>query len=154
MLLCTLIFSIKAFLLFDKNKDGKISAEELGTMMRSLGKNPSDEALRRMIYEADSDENGFIDFSEFLTLMARRMKRHEQNAEIIQAFSAFDKDGDGKISPSELKTVLTGLGEPVPDGEVEEIIRQVDKDGDGVSFSLWYYCTYSRCVLRLLRSTT
>jgi hypothetical protein len=41
---------------------GDISATELGEVMRSLGQNPSDSELQDMINDADTDNNGCIDF--------------------------------------------------------------------------------------------
>ena len=43
-------------------------------MMRSLGQNPTEAELQDMINEVDADGNGTIDFPEFLSLMARKMK--------------------------------------------------------------------------------
>ncbi|KAF3773549.1 Calmodulin-2 [Nymphaea thermarum] len=51
-----------------------ITTKELGTVMRSLGQNPSEAELVDMINEVDVDQNGTIDFPEFLNLMARKMK--------------------------------------------------------------------------------
>ena len=42
--------------------------------MRSLGQNPTEAELQDMINEVDADGNGTIDFTEFLNLMARKMK--------------------------------------------------------------------------------
>jgi len=57
--------------LFDKNGDGAIDVEELGQVMRSLNQEPTDEELKDMINDVDSDNNGRIDFNEFLTIMSR-----------------------------------------------------------------------------------
>jgi Ca2+-binding EF-hand superfamily protein len=41
---------------------GQITTKELGTVMRSLGQNPSESELQDMINEVDADNNGTIDF--------------------------------------------------------------------------------------------
>ena len=54
--------------------------------MRSLGQNPTEAELQDMINEVDADGNGTIDFPEFLTLMARKMKDTDSEEEILEAF--------------------------------------------------------------------
>lgn len=44
--------------------DGTITTKELGTVMRSLGQNPTEAELQDMINEVDADGNNSIDFSE------------------------------------------------------------------------------------------
>ena len=44
--------------------------------------------------------DGTIDFDEFLTMMARKMKETDTEEEIREAFKIFDKDNNGLISPS------------------------------------------------------
>ena len=53
---------------------GTITTKELGTVMRSLGQNPTEAELQDMVNEVDADGNGTIDFPEFLNLMAKKMK--------------------------------------------------------------------------------
>uniref|UniRef100_A0A674B9P9 Calmodulin n=1 Tax=Salmo trutta TaxID=8032 RepID=A0A674B9P9_SALTR len=81
----------EAFSLFDKDGDGTITTKELGTVMRSLGQNPTEAELQDMINEVDADGNGTIDFPEFLTMMARKMKDTDSEEEIREAFRVFDK---------------------------------------------------------------
>ena len=91
----------EAFSLFDKDGDGTITTKELGTVMRSLGQNPTEAELqvkialnaepvnrwlKDMINEVDADGNGTIDFPEFLTMMARKMKDTDSEEEIREAF--------------------------------------------------------------------
>ena len=86
--------------------------------MRSLGQNPTEAELQDMINEVDADGNGTIDFPEFLTMMARKMKDTDSEEEIVEAFKVFDKDGNGFISAAELRHVMTNLG-------VKLTVRQV-----------------------------
>merc|ERR1712190_221599 len=121
----------EAFSLFDKDGDGTITTKELGTVMRSLGQNPTEAELQDMINEVDADGNGTIDFPEFLSLVARKMKDTDTEEELIEAFKVFDRDGNGFISAAELRHVMTNLGEKLTDEEVDEMIREADVDGDG-----------------------
>ena len=121
----------EAFSLFDKDGDGTITTKELGTVMRSLGQNPTEAELADMINEVDADGNGTIDFPEFLTMMARKMKDTDSEEEILEAFKVFDKDGNGFISAAELRHIMTNLGEKLTDEEVDEMLREADIDGDG-----------------------
>ena len=75
--------------------------------LRSLGQNPTEAELQDMINEVDSDGNGTIDFPEFLTMMARKMKDTDTEEEIREAFRVFDKDGNGFISAAELRREIS-----------------------------------------------
>ncbi|KAJ9070105.1 hypothetical protein DSO57_1011720 [Entomophthora muscae] len=121
----------EAFSLFDRDGDGSITVKELGTVMRSLGQNPTEAELQALITDIDTDGNGMIDFAEFLTLMARNMKSADSEEEIKEAFKVFDKDGNGFISAAELRHVMTNLGEKLSEKEADEMIREADIDGDG-----------------------
>ncbi|XP_032280972.1 calmodulin-1-like [Phoca vitulina] len=125
------IAAFKAFSPFDKDGDGTITTKELGTVMRSLSQNPTEPEWQDLINEVDAHGNGTIDFPEFLTMMARKMKDRDSEEEIREAFQVFDKDGNGHISAAELRHVMTNLGEKLTDEEVDEMIREADIDGDG-----------------------
>lgn len=44
----------------------------------------------------------------------------------------FDKNNDGLISSSELRHVMTNLGEKLSEEEVDDMIKEADLDGDGM----------------------
>ncbi|KAI8988919.1 calmodulin [Pilobolus umbonatus] len=121
----------EAFSLFDKDGDGSITTKELGTVLRSIGKNPTEAELHDMVNEVDRDGNGLIDFPEFLTMLGRKERETNSREEIEEAFKVFDKDGNGHISAAELRHVMTSLGEKLTEEEVDEMIREADVDGDG-----------------------
>lgn len=64
----------EAFNMFVKDSNNSLSTKELGTVMRSLGQYPTENELQELIYEMDSQGDGFIDFNQFLGLMDRKMK--------------------------------------------------------------------------------
>jgi calmodulin len=89
--------------------DGRITSEELGSVMRSLGQHPTNAEVQDMINEVDTDGDGTIDFTEFIIMMTRM--RSDTVEEIREAFKVFDEDGNGYISAIELKHVMASLGE-------------------------------------------
>ena len=119
--------------MFDKDGDGTITTKELGTVMKALGQNPTQAELQDMINELDADDNGTIDFEEFLNMFAKKMKNGdvESEEEIREAFRVFDKDGNGFITTAELRQVMNTLGDKLTVAEVEEMICEADIDGDG-----------------------
>lgn len=65
-------------------------------------------------------------------MMSKKMKETDSEEELREAFRVFDKNGDGFISASELRHVMTNLGEKLTDEEVEDMIKEADLDGDGL----------------------
>lgn len=64
-------------------------------------------------------------------MMAQHHDGCETEEEIRESFSIFDKDGNGYISSSELRHVMANLGEKLTDEEIDDMIREVDENGDG-----------------------
>ena len=89
--------------------DGIITKKELGTVMRSLGQNPTEAELQDVIKEVNADGSGTINFSEFLTMMARKIDTDSEE-EMKEVFRIFDRNGDGFISLAELRHVVMSLG--------------------------------------------
>jgi len=122
-----------AFSLFDKDSNGLISTTELGAVMHSLGLPSEPAEIHAMIEKLDANQNGAIDFPEFLEMMAEmRDGPGEGEREMVEAFVEFDKDGNGFISREELQGVLAKFGERHSDAEVEAMIAEIDVDGDGL----------------------
>eukprot|EP00468_Gymnochlora_sp_CCMP2014_P008225 CAMPEP_0167762388 /NCGR_PEP_ID=MMETSP0110_2-20121227/12739_1 /TAXON_ID=629695 /ORGANISM="Gymnochlora sp., Strain CCMP2014" /LENGTH=157 /DNA_ID=CAMNT_0007649255 /DNA_START=21 /DNA_END=494 /DNA_ORIENTATION=- len=59
-------------------------------------------------------------------------KKHEKEVEEMrEVFDLFDKDSDGTITISELGVVLKSLKKNFNEKQLKEIIKKVDKNGDG-----------------------
>ncbi|XP_052805683.1 calmodulin-A-like isoform X2 [Mya arenaria] len=126
----------EAFKLFDKDGDGSITAEELGTVMRNLGQFPSSDELNMMLKEIDIDGDGTFSFEEFVQVMANmgglsEQSEEDEEKELKQAFTVFDKSGCGYICASDIRAILQCLGEDLTEEEIDEMIAEVDIDGDG-----------------------
>eukprot|EP00930_Biecheleria_cincta_P067275 TRINITY_DN53765_c0_g1_i1.p2 TRINITY_DN53765_c0_g1~~TRINITY_DN53765_c0_g1_i1.p2 ORF type:complete len:168 (-),score=51.15 TRINITY_DN53765_c0_g1_i1:39-542(-) len=120
----------EAFQLFDQDGDGHITADELGIVMKALGRKLTIAELKALIDDINEDTSGKIEFPGFLHFMTTKLQ-DDSMEEMKEAFSVFDRDNSGKVSADELKHVMTNLGEMVTDEEVAEMIREADADGDG-----------------------
>ena len=113
---------------FDVNKDGEISKDEL---IKCLEVNyPYQEAVQKanqIFNEIDFNNDGSINFSEFLTVNYKKEKLLSEEA-LEKAFKLFDIDGNGFITLDELKESMPI--EITSRLEWKELIDEVDKDGD------------------------
>ncbi|CAG7726573.1 unnamed protein product [Allacma fusca] len=124
----------EAFGFFDKDGDGSITKDELGIVMRSLGQFASEEELKEMLKEVDINGDGTFSFDEFVQIVtnyAGGTSVTDEEQELRDAFRIFDKHNRGYISASDLRAVLHCLGEDLSEDEIEDMIKEVDVDGDG-----------------------
>lgn len=147
------------FKVFDKDSDGKISKSELGTVLRSLGDDLTDEELTEVIQNADGDGDGFIDLQEFINFHTRGdtasgagspQTSSSENATsgerlaLQAAFNVFDVDRNGFISAEELQRVMRSLGDMSTSlVECRHMINSVDQDGDNMVNFAEFQCLMS-----------
>ena len=121
---------LEAFKIFDKNNDGLITQDELKQLLNNIGQKPSDSEIQDMINEIDIDGDGKINFDNFITLMEKKLRDHDNEEELIETFKVFDKDGIGFITYNNLKDVVHSLGLNYSDDEIMEMIKECDLDKD------------------------
>lgn len=115
----------EAFRLFDKDGDGSITKEELGSVMRSLGQFARGEELQDMLQEIDMDGDGNVSFEEFVDILSNitgvtaETSVDQEERELRDAFRVFDKHNRGYITASDLRAVLQCLGEDLEEDESE-----------------------------------
>lgn len=61
----------EAFKVFDANKDGFISREELKAVLTKMGEKLSEREFDEMVRVADSNGDGKIDYGEYVNLMCQ-----------------------------------------------------------------------------------
>jgi len=120
----------KVFKALDKNGDGKLSKDEVKDgYMAHYGKLISDDEVDSMFAAVDTDNSGYIDYTEFVvaSINEKKLLSHDK---LKAAFRIFDKDHSGSITPSEIKAVLQ-TDSSIPNEVVNAILQQVDANGDG-----------------------
>ena len=119
----------KSFEAFDKCKDGQITYEELKKGLLQLKNNKyTEEEIKDLFKAIDVDQNGKIDYTEFLAATIGRVN-YNKKERLFEAFTMYDKDNDGFITKEELLEVLKA--EKSQEKEIETYIKAVDKDGNG-----------------------
>lgn len=123
------------FCKFDRNGDGSLTELELGSLLRSLGLKPNEQQLEALLQKADTNNNGLIEFQEFVDLLTPELSSKDAlpyTEEQLQClFRAFDRDGNGFITAAELAHSMARLGHALTAKELTEMIKEADTDGDG-----------------------
>ena len=121
----------EAFDLFDTEGAGVIDAKELRVAMRALNFDPKSQEIKNMIAEVDHDGHGVIQFEDFLKLMAKKTSVKPARVEMKNAFRLFIDDGSTQITVRHLQRISRELGENMNEEELQDIIDEADRKGDG-----------------------
>ncbi|XP_055000016.1 calcium-binding protein 4 [Sorex araneus] len=125
-----------AFEEFDTDRDGYIGYRELGACMRTLGYMPTEMELLEVSQHVKMRMGGRVDLEEFVELMSPKLREETAHMlgvrELRSAFREFDRDRDGLITVAELRQAVPALlGEPLAGPELDEMLQEVDLNGDG-----------------------
>lgn len=126
--------SAKLFYMIDTNHDGKIAKEELlNGLNNNLSNKISDLEFDKLFKNIDLNNNGFIDYEEFVAAAVNKNYFLRENI-LTQAFKFFDKDNSGEISFDEIeklfKDIITDDKIDVRQG-LKKIMEQIDLNIDG-----------------------
>ncbi|KAK6924487.1 EF-hand domain [Dillenia turbinata] len=115
----------------DVDKNGSISLEEMRqALAKDLPWKLKDSRVVEILQAIDSNTDGLVDFTEFVaaTLHVHQLEEHDSDKwqqRSQAAFEKFDVDGDGYITPEELR-MHTGLR-----GSIDPLLEEADIDEDG-----------------------
>merc|ERR1719391_425787 len=90
----------EVFNVFDSDRDGFITAEELSRVMSGLGEDLTQEELEEMMRWADRDGDGMVGVSEFSSLMFETVRNY---------YSSNNKDDGDTLDNSSLKDDIASL---------------------------------------------
>lgn len=119
----------------DRDKDGKISLEEIKWLLKKTNKTGTSGADLEVEARAvlDDMKSGcgdelFLSFKDFMDAHRKGVR----SGEIQRAFRVFDLDGDGRLGAEEILVVMNRLGQRCGIEECKRIVRAVDRSGVGL----------------------
>ena len=98
-----------------------IGLKDLLALQHWLGQNPTPQELQEQMNTYGS--GGMITLEQFTKSMTSKLADTKSTDDVVQAFSVFDKDGRGFVSASDLRHVLTAMGDRLDEDQVEEMLR-------------------------------
>lgn len=100
--------------------------------MRALGFDVRKAEVLKLMKEYDRNDTGHITYADFVDIMTQKISERDPEEEIRKAFALFvDDESSGKITLKNLKRVARELGEVLSDEELQAMIDEFDKNGDG-----------------------
>lgn len=117
----------RTFIALDRDSDGHLNKTELIAAFKQV--DPTiDFDIESIFAQVDSDGNGLISYSEFITATIDWQTALTEER-LLSTFSAFDKNGNGTISVQEIRGILGGelAQEPV----CAAIMKEADYNHDG-----------------------
>ncbi|XP_052276026.1 calmodulin-A-like isoform X3 [Dreissena polymorpha] len=118
----------EAFIIYDSDQDGKVSTDQATQIIRSIGISPTMDEISDMLGTRQGDK--LFTLEDLKRIIQTKAPPVESRESLLDAFRIFDKDGNGFIDAKELRHVLVHLGEKLKDDEVDELLREVDINGD------------------------
>merc|ERR1719473_2684751 len=116
------------FNLVDTDRSGRITTDELGSLMETLGISTTQQELKLMVSEVDDNGNGEIDFDEFVQVMSRKVNVDYSQDEVRKAFKVFAGNApDGTIRAKDLQKALMIYGrEKLTEEEAKNLVARLE----------------------------
>lgn len=65
---------------------GFITTKELGTVLRALGKSPTEAEIKAIVKDIDPDNRGVVDYKEFEKIMTRDIREYDNEQDLKAAW--------------------------------------------------------------------
>ncbi|GAA5888301.1 hypothetical protein JCM5296_003280 [Sporobolomyces johnsonii] len=140
----------EAFNLIDQDSDGFISEPDLRGLLSSLGQTPSPQLIKELLSSrpegADpslSGQDGKMNFTTFVTLMASHLSTLDTEPELLEAFGSFDEANTGFVKVDELRECLKSGAGGMSDSEIDRLLHPPFVDRRGL-FNYRLFCSTLR----------
>ena len=123
---------LKFYRYFNKAGDCRLTKEELiDGLCKFRDKDEVNEKVDNLIYLLDNDNNGFIEYEEFLRACIN--KKEILNDEYLKyAFKFLDKENKNILSAEEINSALLIGKNKLFEVAINKVINDLDTDGDGM----------------------
>eukprot|EP00042_Codosiga_hollandica_P027669 m.139793 g.139793 ORF g.139793 m.139793 type:complete len:141 (+) comp52555_c0_seq1:355-777(+) len=123
--------SVKEVFELAKSKAGGVPKDKVGLVVRSQRLCPTEKQLNAAIANAGVGDEATLDQVTKI-VAALESARFKNVAETLSnAIKPFDQDGLGTVGITDLKNVLTRLGEKLDTQSLDQVFRVADVDGFG-----------------------
>jgi len=120
-----------AFKNFDKKNEDKIKVGDIEVALKKLGHTIKPDWLEKVEHMIDAEGTGYIKYDEFCSIVRKKMQDDEDERELREMFRILDKEKRGEVNTSELRWILKNLGDDLTEGDIDDMIADVDTDGSG-----------------------
>jgi len=114
----------------DVSRNNSISIRELRDYLKTEGM--TEDKIKEIMKEADSDGSGTMDFDEFYTLMTTNLQTKDEDTtdDFIDVFRVFDRDSTGLIKIADVKKVMMEFETSMTEEEFNDLFLESEvKDG-------------------------
>ena len=110
------------FYFFDCDKDGSISRNDLSEGFKKLNYDICEENINFIFNSIDIDNNGFIDYTEFLAASIDE-KLYLDDKKLLDAYLFFDKNNTGKITKNDIQNSFH-----MDENKIDKLFVGIDKN--------------------------
>ncbi|CAM9795446.1 unnamed protein product [Chrysoparadoxa australica] len=123
----------EAFTLYDAEAIDALSLREVKMAIRALGAKVSKAEVGIMFEEIAGKHPGEkVNRAEFAKMVALHIDKRNTKEELIEVFKLIDGEGKGGINIRNLKRVAAELQLNYTEEQLQEMLDECDRDGDGL----------------------
>ncbi|CAM5137546.1 unnamed protein product [Natator depressus] len=117
-------------LAISKLKDDQIDLHDLESTLSSMGLHLAKETLKEVMKTASADDNGKVDFREFITVLTQ-LPHFPEVTVLKDTFDAMSNIKDNNICVDVLDSTLASMGIILTEEELRELLASVTIAEDG-----------------------